>query len=200
MTITLLTVLPLNYFMFGPPKRQKYRQAQRSQTKTKGRRQPTEEEDGLAGNLTLTATTVPPLFASSTAESTPTTREAADRMKFEGSGLIGTPVESQAAGAAVHRYVSKESLLTIDDYIPVVGVEAAEPEDAEKEEEKVKDVEEEEEGDAGEQASKNKEQQRRKKQKQNERRRNRNKNRNRKKGQRQEQADTGKSIPAEPAT
>jgi hypothetical protein len=199
MTTFLLTVLPLNYFMFGPPNRQKYRQAQRSQTKSKGRRQPTEEEDGLAGNLTLTATTVPPLFASSTAEPTPTTRETADRMKFEGSGLIGTTVESQAAGAAVHRYVSKESLLTIDDYIPVVGDEAAEPEDAEKEEEKVKDVEEEEE-DAGEQASKNKEEQRRKKQKQNERRRNRNKNRNKKKGQRQEQADTGKSIPAGPAT
>jgi hypothetical protein len=182
--------------MFGPPYRQKYRQAQRSQTKSKGRRQPTEDEDVLAGNLTAT---VPPLFASSTAEPTPTTREALDRMKFEGSGLVGTQDESQAAGAGVHRYVSKESLLTIDDYIPVVGDEAGEPEDAEKEEEKVKDVEEDE-GDAGEQASKNKEEQRRKKQKQNERRRNRNKNRNKKKGQRQEQANAGKSIPAEPAT
>jgi hypothetical protein len=178
--------------MFGPPNRQKYRQAQRSQTKSKGRRQPTEVEDGLAGNLTLTATTVPPLFASSTAGSTPTTREALDRMKFEGSGLVDTPVESQAAGS-VHRYVSKESLLTIDDYIPVVGDEAGEPEDAEREEDKIEDVEE-------EPASKNKEEQRRKKQKQNERRRNRNKNRNKKKGQRQEQANAGKSIPAEPAT
>ncbi len=136
----------------------------------------------MAGNLTLAATTVTPFFASSTAEPTPTTREAADRMKFEGSGLVGTTVESQAAGA-VHRYVSKESLLTIDDYIPVVGAEVEEQEDAEKEEEKVKDVKEEE-GDAGELASKNKEEQRRKKQKQNERRRNRNKNRNKKKGQR----------------
>jgi hypothetical protein len=129
----------------------------------------------------------------------PTTRVAADRKQFEGSGLVGRPDESQAAGV-VHRYVSKESLLTIDDYIPVVGDEAGEQQDAEREEEKVKDVEEEEEGDAGDQASKNKEEQRRKKQKQNERRRNRNKNRNKKKGQRQEQANAGKSIPAEPAT